>query len=246
MQRSVLIIHKCKNIIFLVQLTDQKKLFYNSAYTHSIDSIDYNSLDSSKNQTKEYELYPKLAQFCNSIGIKTLRIDEKKSPKNNGINYNKWLHADVVGFKDLSCNYNKVTKDSFNAYSNEKSVLFSFEVKKGRITAANLREYFFQTVSNSSWANYSYLVSEEIEDKTKEELQLLCASFNIGYIQLNENDPIDGSEIVIQAPKTDLDWDMMNRISINPDFTQFLYNISKMYGKHSVEEYGKIKWDINE
>ena len=120
--------------------------------------------------------------------------------------------------------------------------MYSFEVKKGRITTSDLREYFFQTVSNSSWANYSYLVAEEIEDKAKEELQLLCASFNIGFIQLNSENPSE-SEIVIQAPKTNLDWDMMDRISVNPDFKQFLYNISKMRGNHSADEYSKIKWD---
>ena len=222
-----------------------KKLFFNK-----MDSHDEN-IKSKKNEYKiiqniqstEHELYPKLAEYCNSIGIKTLRIDDKKSPKTNGQNHNKWLHADVVGFKDLSQKYSFETKNSFNAYANEKSVLYSFEVKKGRITDSVLREYFFQAVSNSSWANYSYLVAEEIEENAKEELQLLCASFNVGFIQLNKDDPKE-SDIVIHAPKTNLDWDMMDRISINSDFKQFLYNISKMYGKHSSEEYQKIKWDI--
>lgn len=223
-----------------------KKLFFNKSYNNDDDDICTGKIGQktvSNNQSKESELYPKLAEYCDSIGIKTLRIDDKKSPKANGKNHNKWLHADVVGFKDLSTKYSDETKNSFNAYANEKSVLYSFEVKEGRITDSVLREYFFQTVSNSSWANYSYLVAEEIEEKAKEELQLLCASFNIGFIQLNKEEPKE-SDIVIQAPKTDLDWDMMDRISINPDFKQFLYNISKMFGKHSKEEYQKIKWDI--
>lgn len=221
-----------------------KKLFFNAPNNNSDCETKNSKVESIiHNQQKEHELYPKLAEYCNSIGIKTLRIDERKSPKINGQNHNKWLHADVVGFKDLSNKYSSETKDSFNAYSNEKSVLYSFEVKKGRITDSVLREYFFQTVSNSSWANYSYLVAEEIEENAKEELQLLCASFNIGFIQLNKDEPTE-SDIVIHAPKTDLDWDMMDRISINPDFKQYLYNISKMYGKHSKEEYEKIKWDV--
>ena len=221
-----------------------KKFFFNNPNNNEDTEIENNKIKfTTNNQQKEHELYPKLAEYCNSIGIKTLRIDEKKSPKINGQNHNKWLHADVVGFKDLSNKYSDETKESFNAYSNEKSVLYSFEVKKGRITDSVLREYFFQTVSNSSWANYSYLVAEEIEENAKEELQLLCASFNIGFIQLNKDEPTE-SDIVIHAPKTDLDWDMMDRISINPDFKQYLYNISKMYGKHSKEEYEKIKWDI--
>lgn len=221
-----------------------KKLFYNKQNNNcNIITYSNSNITISNSNEKEFELYGKLAEYCNSIGIKTLRINEKKTQKTNGSKHNKWLHADVVGFKDLSKKYSKETKESFNAYSNEKSVLYSFEVKKGCITDSVLREYFFQTVSNSSWANYSYLVAEEIEDNAKEELQLLCASFNIGFIQINRETPTE-SDIVIHAPKTDLDWNMMDRISINPDFKQFLYNISKMYGKHSNEEYLKIKWDI--
>ena len=34
-----------------------------------------------KNKQEEKELYPKLAQYCKSIGVQTLRIDEKTSKK---------------------------------------------------------------------------------------------------------------------------------------------------------------------
>ena len=177
--------------------------------------------------------------------MQTLRIDEKKSNKKGGKKHNIWLHADIVGFKDLSLKYDDETRNCFVSCSDEKFALYSFEVKDGVIESSKLREYFFQTVSNSSWANYSYIVAEGIEDSAKEELQLLCASFKIGYIQLDKDNPVEGSDIVIKAPKTDLDWDMINRISIeNPDFRQYLYNIPRMFGKHSSDEYKKIKWDI--
>lgn len=103
-----------------------------------------------KNNQPEKELYPILAQFCDSINIKTLRIDEKESKKDKGKNYNKWLHADVVGFKDLISDFNKQTKECLIEYADEGSYLYSFEVKDGTIETWNLREYFFQTVSNSS------------------------------------------------------------------------------------------------
>ena len=129
-------------------------------------------------------------------------------------------------------------------YSCERSFLYSFEVKEGIIKNCDLRKYFFQTVSNSSWANYSYLVAEGIEEKAKEELQLLCASFNIGFIQLNKEEP-EESDIVIQAPKTDIDWNMINRISDeNPDFRQYLKNISLTYKRHSNPDIQPAKWDI--
>ena len=63
-----------------------------------------------KNQP-EKELYSVLAKYCNSINIKTLRIDEKESKKDKGKNYNKCLIE----------------------YADERSYLYSFEVKSGTI-----------------------------------------------------------------------------------------------------------------
>jgi len=197
-----------------------------------------------KNKQEELKLYPKLAAYCKTIGIETLRINEKLSKKENGKNYNKWLHADIVGYKDLAENFNEITKECLVEYSCERSYLYSFEVKAGIITTSTLREYFFQTVSNSSWANYSYLVAEGIDSKAKEELQLLCSSFNIGFIQLDKEEP-EESDIIIQAPKTEIDWNMIDRIAKeNSDFQKYLKNISLAYKKHSNKDIQAPKWGI--
>lgn len=214
-------------------------------YTNSEEFLNVCEKTSRKNNQPEKELYPILAQFCDSINIKTLRIDEKESKKDKGKNYNKWLHADVVGFKDLISDFNKQTKECLIEYADERSYLYSFEVKDGTIETCNLREYFFQTVSNSSWANYSYLVAEDVNDKAMDELQLLCSSFNIGYIQLNREEPLE-SQIVIKAPKTSLDWNMINRIANeNKDFQKYLDNITLVYQGHSNDKTQKPVWDIN-
>lgn len=198
-----------------------------------------------KNNQPEKDLYPILAQFCDSINIKTLRIDEKESKKDRGKNYNKWLYADMVGFKDLITGFNNQTKECLIEYADERSYLYSFEVKDGKIETWNLREYFFQTVSNSSWANYSYLVAEDVNDKAIDELQLLCSSFKIGYIQLNKENPLE-SQIVIAAPKTSLDWSMINRIANeNKGFQKYLENITLVYQGHSNPKTQKPFWDIN-
>ena len=224
-----------------------KKLFFNNPNGNNDFELGYSKVKSTvHNKQKEHELYPKLAQYCKSIGIDTLRIDEKKSNKTGGENYNIWLHADVVGFKDISDNYNQATKECLIEYSSERSFLYSFEVKEGIIKNCDLRKYFFQTVSNSSWANYSYLVAEGIEEKAKEELQLLCASFNIGFIQLNQEEP-EESDIVIQAPKTDIDWNMINRIANeNSDFRKYLNNIQQTYKiqKHPNLKLSQPEWDL--
>ncbi len=198
-----------------------------------------------KNNQPEHALYPLLAQYCQTLGINTLRIDEKTSKKDKGKNFNRWLHPDIVGFEDLTSGFHEELTECLIEYAGERSCLYSFEVKAGIIEAHNLRKYFFQTVSNSSWANYSYLVAEGIGgDLVDKELQLLCASFKIGFIQLDKKD-ISNSKVIIQAPKTELDWNMINRITNeNPDFLKYIKNITLSYKGASNKYAAKPEWDI--
>lgn len=200
-----------------------------------------------KNNQPEHALYPLLAQYCKTLGINTLRIDEKTSLKNKGKNYNVWLHPDIVGFEDLTKEFNEDLTQCVIEHGAERSCFYSFEVKDGIIPASELRKNFFQTVSNSSWANYSYLVAEGLGgDLVEKELQLLCASFKIGFIQLDKKD-INNSKIIIQAPKTELDWNMINRIAKeNPDFRKYIKNITLSYKGASNKYAAKPEWDINE
>ena len=200
--------------------------------------------DTPKRKENEKDLYPILMQFCKRVlNIDTLRLNEKTSTR-LAEKRNDWLHADIVGFEDLVNKFqNADTKECMIEYSCERSLLYSFEVKDGIIYKGNLRRYFFQAVSNSSWANFSYLVAEEINDATKEELQLLCESFKIGFIKLNRQEP-EESEIIMQAPKTVLDWNMMDRIAqVNSDFKKYLNKISLTYRGHNNPDIKKPKWD---
>ncbi len=104
--------------------------------------------------------------------------------------------------------------------------LFSFELKRD-LTFANLRESFFQTVSNSSWANEGYLVAAEIsgDEEFRTELRRLSTSFGIGVIHLHIDDP-DASEILFPArTRENLDWDAINKLTINADFREFLRRV---------------------
>jgi hypothetical protein len=67
--------------------------------------------------------------------------------------------------------------------------VFSFELKKS-LSFGNLREAFFQAVSNSSWANEGYLVAAEIsqDEDFLSELRRLSSSFGIGVVQLADSD----------------------------------------------------------
>lgn len=101
----------------------------------------------------EHSLYPKLSEFLFSeLGVHSKRIDERRSRNARGQNGNKWLYPDLVGMEDLSRDWHCEIKDFVNEYADKKTKLWSFEVKV-LINRANVREVFFQTVSNSSWAN---------------------------------------------------------------------------------------------
>lgn len=192
----------------------------------------------------EHDSYPMLCDYLyNELNIFPKRIDEKKSSNTKGSNGNKWLHPDIVGLKNLSDGWHKDVIDCSNKHAFNKTSLWSFEVKI-KINLSNVREYFFQAVSNSSWANNSYLVAQTIDDRAMDELRILCSGHNIGLIQLNCENPSESQILIPSIEKKELDWDMIDRIAKeNTDFKEFINLITEFY------QTGKIKdrdWNIPE
>lgn len=220
---------------------DRPRKYYYSEKTDAEEIIEAEKV-TKHNGHPEHDSYPFLCQYLyNELNIYPKRIDEKKSSNTKGKNGNIWLHPDVVGLKNLSDGWNSDVINCANKHAFNKTSLWSFEVKI-KINLSNVREYFFQTVSNSSWANYSYLVAQEIDDKAMEELRILCGRHQIGLIKLEKDNPTE-SQILIPAPeKTSLDWDMIDRIvKENSDFKEFINLITEFY------QTGKIKerdWNI--
>ena len=122
------------------------------------------------------------------------------------------------------------------------SFVIIFEIKI-KLNFSNLREYYFQAVSNSSWANEGYLVTLNIEDDSTllDEIRRLNNAFGIGIIKLNASN-IYESEILFPAQvKTDLDWETANRLAKeNVDFRTFLSDMSEDI------KLGKIKSNYDE
>ena len=154
----------------------------------------------------------------------TKSIVHSKSPKKA---FSEWLHPDMVG-----CDYSPLEDWSREVYElslatgNIPIRILSFEIKR-ELNFGNLRESFFQTVSNSSWANESYLVAAEIseENEFRNELSRLSTSFGIGIIKLNIEDP-DSSEIVFPAKyRETLDWETINKLAMNRDFREFIHRV---------------------
>lgn len=181
-------------------------------------------------EQKEHGLYPIVCEFlANGMNMFAKRIDEKRTLKRNGQNGNKWLFPDIVGLKILSDSWDDNVKNCVRHYHDSETDLWSFEVKLA-LSMSNVRECFFQTVSNSAWANYSYLVAVDIDERALKELQILCKSYNIGVIKLNKDNPLE-SQIIIPAIKTDrLDWGIINRIcGSNTDFRDFIIAVENFY-----------------
>jgi hypothetical protein len=120
----------------------------------------------------------------------------------------------------------------------------SFELKK-ELNLSTLREKFFQTVSNSSWANESYLVAAEISKNEDflSELGRLCSSFGVGVIELDVKDP-NSSFIKIPAQTREtLDWETVNKLTgMNKDFKQFLKRVRIDLTSNEIrkEKYDKV------
>jgi len=183
----------------------------------------------------ERDLHPLLTYFAytnndfnKGKAIYTKTIYHEKSKKNG---LNEWIHPDIVGFYIPIDEWNN-TLIEFNKVSASNSIkLYSFELKKN-IDKSNYRASFFQAVSNSSWANESYLVTAGLkqDDDLLSELERLCSSFGIGLIKLDIED-IDSSKVLFQArTKDNTDWEMMNKLcEQNKDFESFIDDITKDY-----------------
>ncbi|GAA7298444.1 hypothetical protein KVE87_00515 [Helicobacter pylori] len=149
----------------------------------------------------------------------------------------EWNYPDIVG---VYFPYNKYFP--YNGYKEEtlkflhhtgqkRHKIFSFELKI-RINFSNLKESYFQAVSNSTWANEGYLVVfEEIEDKVLGELRRLNQSFGIGVIKLESE--ISNSKILLPAKEREIDIPTLNMlIEQSPeDFKPFMERINKQIEK---------------
>jgi len=106
---------------------------------------------------KERQLHPFLTYFANTYfrGVLCKTIFHEGSSKKS---FSEWLHPDMVGFYLPLNDWGKEAIDLAKRSGANVLTLYSFELKR-ELNFTNLREAFFQAVSNSSWANEGYLVA---------------------------------------------------------------------------------------
>ena len=202
------------------------------AEEESIETVDQRISPSRiGNSFHERDLHPLLVKALYShphfkCNVKTILHESSKKSRKG---YNEWLHPDLVGVYFPFEDYDKSTLMLQESLKENPYKLFAFEMKIN-MTMLNLREYFFQAVSNSSWAHEGYLVALHIDEDTtfRDELRRLANAFGIGIIEMDARN-IEESQILFPArEKAFLDWDTMNRlISQNNDFRKFISDLTE-------------------
>ncbi len=190
------------------------------------DIINQDKIKPKKNDYQERDLHKLLSSFLKNTDTysKTIFHEQSSNAKDN---HQKWIHPDVVAiqFLNLQSKINQTFLKAINKLDIFK--ISSFEIKREINSDYELKKTFFQAVSNSSWANYGYLVAFEISDSLSEEMERLNQSFGIGIIELKAN-PYE-SKILFPAKYKDLDFKTIDKLcKINKDFEKFIEQIEKL------------------
>jgi hypothetical protein len=174
----------------------------------------------------EHDLYPMLIEYLSKdLGLYCQRIDEKKSRNTHGSGGNHWLHPDIVALEPLDQGWDEIVRSCVRSGNHSSVRLWSFEVKK-QLTRGNVRKYFFQAVSNSSWANFGYLVATGLNSDVEAELQMLSSLHGIGVLILDTGSLFDSQILIPAQERTNVDWQSANRIvTENSDFHHYIEQV---------------------
>lgn len=172
----------------------------------------------------ESDLHPFIVYFGSlylRAYCKTIRHSAGKKAE-----FGEWIHPDIVGCYFPLEDWRAPSIELSQALGASNIRLYSFELKR-QLSFGNLREAFFQAVSNSSWANEGYLCAAQIsaDEEFRAELKRLSGSFGIGIIHIDIEDP-DSTEIIFPARQKDsLDWESLNKLCMNKDFSTFINRV---------------------
>ena len=180
------------------------------------------------NKSKTYEerdLHKLLSSYLKNTDTysKTIFHELSNGKDNNQI----WTHPDMVGIKFLNLK-TKASQNFLKAINRVDTFkLSSYELKREINSDSELKKAFFQAVSNSSWANFGYLVAFEFSDSLNEEMARLNQAFGIGIIELNAN-PYQ-SKVLFPSAFRDLDFKTIDKLcKMNKEFEKFIEQTEKL------------------
>lgn len=114
----------------------------------------------------ERDLHKLLSSYLKNKNTYSKIIFHEKSA-NSKDNHQKWIHPDMIGIKFLNLK-NKSSQALLKMINKADAFeLVSYEIKRDIKSDYDLKKCYFQAVSNSSWANYGYLVAFDISSNLK-------------------------------------------------------------------------------
>jgi hypothetical protein len=192
---------------------------------NELDAVQPKKIDKIKT-FEERDLHKLLSSYLKSLDIYSKTIFHEQSTYNKD-NNQIWTHPDMVGIRFLNL-HTKASQNFLKSINRSDTFkISSYEIKKEINSDSELKKAFFQAVSNSSWANYGYLVAFEFSDTLSEEIERLNQSFGIGVIELNAN--AYQSKILFQPKYKDLDFKTIDKLcKINREFEKFIEQTEKL------------------
>ncbi|MCH5336227.1 MAG: HrgA protein [Campylobacter sp.] len=251
--RSVIYISiRDKNKTPLLIISEQPRTFWLKSREKELKNLKTNELEiedfaRQKRAFNERDLHSLFVKFLKDSEFdayaKTIYHEvSTKSQKGK----DKWNFPDIVAVHFPFNDYRDETL-TLAKHTNQNQVeIYSFELKVA-LDWGNLKESYFQAVSNSSFANEGYLVVfEDIDDKEiLEEIERLNQSFGIGLLQLG----LDDIKIIFPSKERELDFETIDMlIGKNPDFKKFIENVNKDFKTNdrdriATQNYDKILGD---
>lgn len=201
-----------------------------------------------QSQSREIDFHPALVNFAFqrfNAYCKTVNAVKILKKRNNTIN--KWANPDIVGIDPALLKFNNLLQsevEKLGMFSAKVLQFYSFELKV-KIDKTNLTEAYFQAVSNSSWANFGYLVVGDLnlDNDFVSNLVRLNNGYGIGVIHVNLQNPVNSQIIVSARQREVVDLNFINFLSgINKDFYNLIQNSGKIikYKNIDLKNFDKI------
>ena len=205
------------------------------------EEVEKNDLNNKQEKYKERDLHKLFVSYLKNENIFAKTIYHEK---NNREDHNqKWVNPDIIGINFIDLKNEVSKKFQKNVDKSNMFDLYSYELKREINNDYSLKESYFQAVSNSSWANYGYLVALEINDNLFDEIKRLNKTFGIGVIKLNSN-PFE-TEILFQAKRKKVDFQTIDKlIAINTEFKYFIENINNILDSNNKNLEETLKRDF--
>ena len=201
-----------------------EQLLNEAASAEPISQVSVDQQDKSSKSFDERSLHKLFCSYLRTRNIYAKTIfHEKSSTKID--NAQKWVHPDIVGvqFEEFQ---NDATLSLLKATEPKETVhIYSYELKRKIDSDYQLKQFYFQALSNSSWANFGYLVAFEIADGLEDEMERLNNAFGIGIILMQATE----ATVLFPAREKALDYITIEKLNrINKQFCEFISKLSKV------------------